>query len=347
MTRVTDDMVLAVRITDLAERRKWFEALVTRFAQAEGDQGRLTALLTEDEDRREFPPDTVRAFVESLERANLRPVEVVGEMVALTADELLDLYAQAEARVAAAHQPAVPVVRGDWATFLAEHGPRWNGAHADWDVFRTWFLHAAGLVGLAAEATGFLTLADQDGRHKTFRAYQVTVPHDQEDWNRFLAANGVRWNGQPRDWAVFRTWFEYTADQEALASPAKAFLDHAEAGGQRAVFAQYHITLPPLVETPPPVPRQEPEPVAEAPVSLLDRQLTDDEVASAERALAEIDREDDDTVLLTADDFRPDDLLDLLAVQEALSLKVDGVVGPVTIQAIDDYIAAHDLVVPA
>jgi hypothetical protein len=61
-----------------------------------------------------------------------------------------------------------------WNTFLAEHGPYWNGEDASWEAFRTWFLYKAEQRNLADPAKAFLAHADSD-RRGVLAQYGVTV----------------------------------------------------------------------------------------------------------------------------------------------------------------------------
>ena len=143
-----------------------------------------------------------------------------------------------------------------WYPFLAEHAVEWDGQDATWPRFRRSFLEAADAAGLTAVAIGFLDYAEgEPDRVAFFAQYGVTIGATAEDepaetdtdaWNAFLAEYGPGWNGDEENWAAFRDWFLFYADERGVGPVAIAFLDYAEGEPDKvAFFAQYGIDVGP------------------------------------------------------------------------------------------------------
>lgn len=63
-----------------------------------------------------------------------------------------------------------------WNRYLAQNGPRWDGAESSWQQFRDWFLYDAAANGVGTSAKGFIALAEAGDKRAVFADYGVTLP---------------------------------------------------------------------------------------------------------------------------------------------------------------------------
>lgn len=63
-----------------------------------------------------------------------------------------------------------------WNRYLAQNGPRWDGAEASWQQFRDWFVYDAAANGVGESAQGFIALAERGDKRSVFTDYGVTLP---------------------------------------------------------------------------------------------------------------------------------------------------------------------------
>lgn len=73
--------------------------------------------------------------------------------------------------------------------------------------------------------------------------YDEVVAAKAKKWNDFLAANGVRWNGDDAAWDQFATWFEYQAGQAGVGTQAASFIALADSDGRIATFQRYGVAV--------------------------------------------------------------------------------------------------------
>jgi len=84
-------------------------------------------------------------------------------------------------------EPTEPVTapydEGEWQTYLAANGPRWNGTAEAWQAFRELFVYHANAESLADPAVALLDYLeglDVSGRVDTFAQYGVVIPVTEE-----------------------------------------------------------------------------------------------------------------------------------------------------------------------
>lgn len=67
---------------------------------------------------------------------------------------------------------------------------------------------------------------------------------DHDVWNRYLAENGLLWDGTEPSWRQFRDWFLYDAAAHGVGESARGFIALAESAADKlTVFADYGIAL--------------------------------------------------------------------------------------------------------
>jgi hypothetical protein len=85
----------------------------------------------------------------------------------------------------AAPVPAAPTYDDRaWRSYLAKHGPYWDGTDAEWVPFRVWFAYEAQQLGLGGPALALLEYLEAQPaaeRIATFAQYGVTIdPNPRE-----------------------------------------------------------------------------------------------------------------------------------------------------------------------
>jgi hypothetical protein len=65
---------------------------------------------------------------------------------------------------------------GEWNSYLAQNGPRWDGTEASWQQFRDWFLYDAATHQVGTSAAGFIALAESGEKRAVFADYGVALP---------------------------------------------------------------------------------------------------------------------------------------------------------------------------
>ncbi|EWC61646.1 hypothetical protein UO65_3004 [Actinokineospora spheciospongiae] len=208
----------------------------------------------------------------------------------------------AELRGMAAATEAEPEVddtaydEGEWAAFLQEYGPSWDGQEENWSGFVDYFLFYAAERGVAAPARSFVEYAADSGdRVGFFAGYGIAIATaaepeaepDPEVWAAFLAEFGPSWDGTEEAWETFTPYFLFYADERGVRSFAEAFLEHAPATTPERVeyFADYGI----VIATPVPAAQSDEDDVLEA----LENLFSPEEIAEAQDRFGEIAQESD------------------------------------------------------
>lgn len=187
---------------------------------------------------------------------------------------------------------------GEWAAFLQEYGPSWDGQEENWSGFVDYFLFYAAERGVAAPARSFVEYAADSGdRVGFFAGYGVAIATaaepeaepDPEVWAAFLAEFGPSWDGTEEAWETFTPYFLFYADERGVRSFADAFLEHAPATTPERIeyFANYGIVIAtPVAET---EVQSDEDDVLEA----LENLFSPEEIAEAQDRFDEIAQESD------------------------------------------------------
>lgn len=255
MDHVVTSALQVLHTCELSDPRRFFEAVdeVLTELDQEGHAGDLREFTTRFTERagRDGFTQAGEEFVKHLESTD--GADVLRKFAEVTTDELV-----AEHDSLRVEQAVAPVEdtydEAAWNGFVAEFGPGWNGDPANWDAFRTWFLHYANERRLASPAADFLDYAEgEPDRVAFFARYGVVIADTSaagdegnvEAWQAFLAEYGPAWQGQEDTWAEFPPYFLHFAAERGVLDHAQAFVDNAPEDNAARIqyFVSYGIAI--------------------------------------------------------------------------------------------------------
>lgn len=181
--------------------------------------------------------DKVAPLLDALKELAAEAGAVEDPRVIIDNDEIRGYFAPRAQNAAADQSATTPVTDGSLihrvgeAYYLGEGHQVWQATSGD-SVYYHDGAHSYDALGQSLEAPeGARPAAGESG--------------DLDAWYRYLAENGLRWDGAEASWQQFRDWFLYDAAEHGVGGDAQGFIALAErAADKRAIFAEYGLTLP-------------------------------------------------------------------------------------------------------